>query len=91
MTDEEVAKTLREISDDYWDDDGYGNMTCRFTEGIIAIDKAIDAVEERGRVLHWMSKFCRHIDMGDRPYTDAEAYEFFKNKMKQQFGWEVEE
>lgn len=54
-------------------------------------DEATDAAEERENLLHWMSKFCRHIDMGDKPYTDDEAYEFWKNKMYQQFGWEVDE
>lgn len=57
---------------------------------IIEADGGDDADEERENFLRWMSKFCRHIDMGDKPYTDAEAYKFWKNKMNQQFGWEVD-
>lgn len=61
------------------------------TQWDTAMVMAIEALGERERMLSWLSKFCRHIDMGDRPYTDAEAYEFWKNKMHQQFGWEVDE
>ena len=43
--------------------------------------------EERKRVLSWLSKFCRHIDNGDKWLTDEENLEFFREKMKQQFGW----
>ena len=43
--------------------------------------------EERKRMLSWLSKFCRHIDNGDKWLTDEENLEFFREKMKQQFGW----
>ena len=43
--------------------------------------------EERKRMLSWLSKFCRHIDNGDKWLTDDENLEFFREKMKQQFGW----
>lgn len=52
---------------------------------------AFETLEDKEQFLSWLSKFCRHIDMGDKPYTDAEAYEFWKKKMNQQFGWEVTE
>ena len=43
--------------------------------------------EERKWMLSWLSKFCRHIDNGDKWLTDEENLEFFREKMKQQFGW----
>lgn len=42
-------------------------------------------------LVSWLSKFCRHIDMGDKPYTDEEALKFFKEKMNRQFGWEFKD
>lgn len=47
----------------------------------------VDDKEERKRMLSWLSKFCRHIDNGDKWLTDEENLEFFREKMKQQFGW----
>lgn len=47
--------------------------------------------EERRRLLTWLGKFCRHIDNGDKWLMDEENLAFFKEKMKQQFGWEVKE
>lgn len=77
MTNEEAIEVLEQ------------DLSCEFDKDLIeALEMAIEALEERERVLSWLSKFCRHIDMGDEPYTDAEVYEFFKNKMNQQFGWE---
>ena len=43
--------------------------------------------EEHKRMISWLSKFCRHIDNGDKWLTDEENLEFFREKMKQQFGW----
>ena len=45
--------------------------------------------DERKRMITWLAKFCRHIDNGWM--TDQENLEFFKGKMKQQFGWEFSE
>ena len=45
--------------------------------------------EERKRLITWLAKFCRHIDNGWM--TDQENLEFFKGKMKRQFGWEFSE
>ena len=47
MTNEEAIEKLREISNDYWDDDGYGVETCSYVDGITAIDMAIEALQER--------------------------------------------
>ena len=46
--------------------------------------------EEHKRLLSWLSKFCRHIDNGDKWLTDEENLAFFKGKMKQQFGWDTD-
>ena len=43
---------------------------------------------ERNHIIVWLSKFCRHIDIGDKWPTDEENLEFFKKKMKRQFGWD---
>ena len=46
MTKEEAIEKLREISNDYWDDDGYGGVTRSYVDGITAIDMAIEALDE---------------------------------------------
>ncbi len=46
--------------------------------------------EEHRRLLSWLGKFCRHIDNGDAWLTDEENIAFFKEKMKQQFGWNTD-
>ena len=46
--------------------------------------------EEHRRLLSWLGKFCRHIDNGDAWLTDEENIAFFKEKMKQQFGWDTD-
>ena len=47
MTNEEAIEKLREISNDYWDDDGYGGVTRSYTDGITAIDMAIEALRKQ--------------------------------------------
>ena len=46
--------------------------------------------EEHRRLLSWLGKFCRHIDNGDAWLTDEENIAFFKEKIKQQFGWDTD-
>lgn len=46
------------------------------TDGMVRIDDFVT----------WLGKFCRHIDMGDRSYSDDEAIAFFKKKLNDQFG-----
>lgn len=46
-----------------------------------------ESLEERENIISWLSKFCLHIDMADKHLSDAEALEFWKKKMKVQFGW----
>ena len=46
--------------------------------------------EERKRIVIWLGKFCAHADQQYQPrFTDEANIEFFRQKMKQQFGWEV--
>ena len=47
MTNKEAIEKLREISNDYWDDDGYGGVTRSYVDGITAIDMAVEALQER--------------------------------------------
>lgn len=65
-----------------------------FIESQRDIDDAIDMLkeqdEEHRRLLSWLGKFCRHIDNGDAWLTDEENIAFFKEKMKQQFGWDTD-
>ena len=56
----------------------------------IALQKHISVLDHE-QLVSWLSKFCRHIDMGDKPYTDEEALKFFKEKMNHQFGWEFKD
>lgn len=43
--------------------------------------------EEREHMIKWFAKFCRHIDM-PLHMSDEEAEILWREKMKQQFGWE---
>ena len=46
--------------------------------------------EERKRIVIWLGKFCAHADQQYQPrFTDEANIEFFRQKMKQQFGWDV--
>ena len=83
---EKVINDLLEIREDYED------MRCKVSvqsiNDAIALLKEQD--EEHRRLLSWLGKFCRHIDNGDAWLTDEENIAFFKEKMKQQFGWDCE-
>lgn len=54
------------------------------------IREDIDSREQQWLFLCWLARFCRHIDNGDRWLTDEENFEFFKEKMKQQHGWNTD-
>ena len=56
----------------------------------IALELLKEQDEEHRRLLSWLGKFCRHIDNGDAWLTDEENIAFFKEKMKQQFGWDTD-
>lgn len=47
--------------------------------------------DERVNIVQWLARFCRHIDNGDMWLTDADNLEFFKKKMRQQFGWDTDD
>ena len=56
MTENERAiQTLKEIRDDCYEDDGYGNMTDECAEELWAIDTAIEALKER-KTGKWIPK-----------------------------------
>ena len=74
-------------------------IECEYTTGLYCRrDKLIEDTltllkeqdEEHRRLLSWLGKFCRHIDNGDKWLTDEENIAFFKEKMKQQFGWNAD-
>lgn len=54
-----------------------------------ALELLKEQQEERELIVHWLSKFCIHIDQypDGIKCSDAERYVFFVNKMHQQFGW----
>ena len=89
---EKVIHSIEYILDDNKSEDGF------FLPILETVDTLQDALallkgqeEEKKRMITWLAKFCRHIDNGDRWLTDQENLEFFKEKMKQQFGWEFPE
>lgn len=53
-------------------------------------DAMIEIKAERRLLLSWLSKFARHIDMPEH-LSDEDAEIFWREKMKQQFGWECDE
>lgn len=72
-----------------YETDGYvAECTSALARDAIAMLKEQD--EEHRRLLSWLGKFCRHIDNGDAWLTDEENIAFFKEKMKQQFGWDTD-
>ena len=64
---------------------------CEATIATDAIALIKEQKEERKRMLLWLSRFCRHIDNGDKWLTDEENLAFFREKMKLQFGWDFED
>ena len=47
--------------------------------------------EEQKRIVSWLGKFCSHVDQHFHPLPDEQNIEFFRQKMKQLFGWDVSE
>lgn len=95
---EKVMKGLRCIKGDlilcvdcaYSDGNGHGTYSCKAFCANDAITMLKEQDEEHRRLLSWLGKFCRHIDNGDAWLTDEENIAFFKEKMKQQFGWDTD-
>lgn len=46
MTREEAIKDLKILKEDYWDDDGYGHETKQYGDTMLALDMAINALEQ---------------------------------------------
>lgn len=65
----------------------YYERTCAIRDALVLLK---EQDEEHRRLLSWLGKFCRHIDNGDAWLTDEENIAFFKEKMKQQFGWDTD-
>lgn len=86
------AKVLENYADLYM----INESILQFREEIDTVFDEINNIEEihlmdeRKRLLSWLSKFCTHID-NPNPKTNFENYEFFKHKMVQQFGWTFED
>lgn len=45
--------------------------------------------KEQKRIVSWLGKFCSHVDQHFQPLPDEQNIEFFRQKMKQLFGWDV--
>ena len=95
---EDVENVIKKLSDVsamlfqmYKDETDKENISIRYDQ-FLAVDNSIELLKakqgEHKRLVSWLSKFCRHIDNGDKWLTDEENLEFFREKMKQQFGWD---
>lgn len=47
MTRKEAIKELKILKEDYWDDDGYGHETKQYYDTMLALDMAIEALEQQ--------------------------------------------
>ncbi len=47
MTNKEAINELKELKEDYWDDDGYGHETKQYDDTMAALDMAISALEQQ--------------------------------------------
>lgn len=47
MTNGEAIKELEIIKQDYWDNDGYGHETKQYDDTMLALDMAIEALNQR--------------------------------------------
>ena len=87
MDREKVINDLQDAVNDDWMWQ-HADYYAKAMENALALLKEQD--EEHRRLLSWLGKFCRHIDNGDAWLTDEENIAFFKEKMKQQFGWDTD-
>lgn len=46
MINKQAIKELKILKEDYWDDDGYGHETKQYDDTILALDMAIQALEQ---------------------------------------------
>lgn len=79
MTKEEAIQILKILKEDYWDDDGYGHETKEYDDTMLALDKAIEALEQEPA----------QVELEGDGYADGElVYDFGKCP---NCGWEFEE
>jgi len=83
-----VMSWLEGLAEDDWRDFHSDSEVQNIAK--IALELLKEQDEEHRRLLSWLGKFCRHIDNGDAWLTDEENIAFFKEKMKQQFGWDTD-
>lgn len=54
MTREEAIRELEILKEEYWDDDGYGHETKQYYDTMLALDMAIEALEQEPKKGHWI-------------------------------------
>lgn len=54
MTKEDAIKELKALKADYWDDDGYGRETIQYYDTMLALNMAIEALEQKPKTGHWI-------------------------------------
>jgi len=92
MTREEVIKELKILKEDYWDDDGYGHETKQYDDTMLALDMAIQALEqpkwipvserlpeENGEYLiTWTGILGEHGEKRTKPLLGIAEYEIYE-------------
>lgn len=96
---EKVIQSLEQCTDTTgYRSDCYGCIHRQDGPGLLCREQLMrDAIallrgqeEERERLVRWLGKFCAHADQQYQPrFTDEANIEFFRQKMREQFGWKV--
>lgn len=90
----EVCSTVQDLAPcpnecPYHKPDAVCYGTARLMQDALALLR--EQEEEQKHIVIWLGKFCAHADRQFQPcFTDEQNIEFFRQKMKQQFGWEVD-
>lgn len=72
MTREEVIEELKILKEDYWDDDGYGHETKQYDDTMLALDMAIEALEQESVLDKIRAEIKEHADrLKDSLYGDG--------------------
>ena len=93
MTDKDRGLVIDWLEEIVSDPEGWQRFYSSSEQKLLAEDALALLKEqevEHRQLLSWLGKFCRHIDNGDAWLTDEENIAFFKEKMKQQFGWDTD-
>lgn len=88
----EVCSTVQDLAPcpnecPYHKPDAVCYGTARLMQDALALLR--EQEEEQKRIVNWLGKFCSHVDQHFQPLPDEQNIEYFRQKMKQQFGWEV--